>query len=46
VQPRIGLIKTYLALGREAAAWSQLEILRGINAVAAVHIGPVFVMEW
>ena len=45
-QPRVGLIKTYLALGRMDAARSQLEILRGIDAVAAVHISPLFITEW
>jgi len=45
-QPRVGLIKTYLALRRMDAARSQLEILRGIDAVAAVHISPLFVTEW
>src|SRR5207247_10678332 len=45
-QPRVGLIKTYLALGRMDAARSQPEILRGIDAVAAVHISPLFITEW
>jgi tetratricopeptide (TPR) repeat protein len=45
-QPRVGLIKTYLALGRVDAARSQLEILRGIDAVAAVYISPMFITEW
>lgn len=45
-QPRIGLIKTYLALGRVDAGWSQLEILRGIDTRAAAQISPVFLMEW
>ena len=45
-QPRVGLIKTYMALGRTDAAWSQLESLRGIDRGAAQHISPVFLMEW
>src|SRR5437899_3525241 len=45
-QPHVGLIKTYLALRRMDAARSQLEILRGIDAVAAVHISPLFITEW
>src|SRR2546425_916972 len=45
-QPRVGLIKTYLALGRVDAARSQLEVLRAIDAIAAVHISPVFITDW